>query len=88
MSGSVDYSKWQPIEHTGVEGDQQRDLDVPGDKNYWGEIGPDVADTWSWTILVGGGCEVAGGFTATEDEAKQAVQAWDDQTRRAGQGGE
>jgi len=76
MSASIDYSTWQPIENTGVKGDQQRDLDVPG---YWAEIGPeDPGVSWSWTILVNGGDEVAGGVVASEDAAKSAVQAWAD----------
>jgi hypothetical protein len=86
MSELTDYSKWQPIEHTGVTGDQRRDLDPPGSESYYAEIGPEGPDgDWSWTIMVGtAGEEIAGGFAATEEEVKQAVRAWDDQTRRTG----
>ena len=86
MSDAIDYSKWQPIAHTGMEGDQQRDLDsAQNGEGFWAEIGPEGPDAgWSWTILVASeGDSIAGGFTDTEEEAKQAVQAWDDQTRRA-----
>lgn len=71
---STDYSQWQPIEHTGEPGDQQKDLDA----GYWAELGPEDGHgprAWSWTVLSGeDGVKVD--FAESEEAAKAAVDAW------------
>lgn len=67
--------RWIPInDHPG---DQLWD-GIPGDggRSYWGEIGPEGARSWSWTIISTPCVEVDGGVVATELDAKREVERW------------
>jgi hypothetical protein len=76
---TINYREWQSCNHEDEPRDQQRDLFGP----YWAQVGPDTRqdpDGWSFSIIDFDldNEDVHGGFTATEDEAKAAVQAWYD----------
>jgi len=54
--------------------DQQRDLFGP----FWAEVGPEGAG-WTWAIMDfdRGNAQMESGFAATEAEAKDAVDVWE-----------
>lgn len=58
--------------------DEPRDLHADLRGPLWAEVGPDERGGWSWSILNfdRGNEVVAGGFAASEDDAKAAVVAW------------
>lgn len=70
---------WIPInDHPG---DQRYDAIAGTEEvSYWGEIGPDRDEVWSWTIVGANDSaeqwDAAAGTAATELEAKRAVETW------------
>lgn len=70
MNTTLDTSLWF---HTASEypEDQQRDLH----DGYWAGAGRTPGPGWSWTIIRDSE-DMDGGWSATEDEAKEAVQDW------------
>lgn len=72
-------NEWTPInDHPG---DQRYDA-VPGtpSASYWGEIGPEGHESWSWTIVgtddSANQWEADGGVVSTESDAKAKVESW------------
>lgn len=75
------YHDWHSSMHDDEPRDQERELRVDG--GYWASAGPDSRQApggWSWDIQQFDGVDnrdVAGGFSDSEEAAKQAVDTWE-----------
>ena len=75
----MEINPWHCSEHDDEPRDQDRDMLIP---HLFAEVGPD-AGGWSWAVVMfGEGGVVAGQFVSSEQEAKDAVDHWEDENFR------